>query len=429
MTFLGGGLAFLDPLVENVHQLLLLQGVSLAVLMAFAFRLLAGSRATQDKGVMTAVLLWAVALRAVVLVGTSPTLSDDIFRYVWEGRVVAVGENPYLSPPTDPGLEALASSAPEWEAINHPDLPAIYPPLSQAFFSLIASLRPDVLAFRIGAVAADLVLIFLLALLLKRRGGDPRLLVLYAWHPLAVLETASSGHIEPLAMIPMAVGLLLLFSPAVTSPGTSAFGFFGLAAATKWAGALPALFAVRQVRSLRGRLCACSALFFFFLVPWIFFLGEGVLPVGSLGVFLGNWINFAPLHGFIAQVVGGHPARVVCLVIWMAWITHLWRREKDLIQASALAFLGLLLCSPVIHPWYGLWVVFWLPLFPRLPVLLLTGLLPLQYLAWVSANGGGPWQAPFWALLTVYGLPLALFGLIQRQRASGPGLFGQISRG
>ena len=78
LTLLGGGLAFLDPLVENVHQLLLLQGVSLALLMAFAFRLLAGARATQDKGVMTAVLLWAVALRAVVLVRPSPTLSDDL---------------------------------------------------------------------------------------------------------------------------------------------------------------------------------------------------------------------------------------------------------------------------------------------------------------------------------------------------------------
>src|SRR4051812_23190448 len=52
------------------------------------------------------VFLFAVLLRAVQFCA-APSLSDDVFRFLWDGRVQAAGINPYLYPPDDPALAGL----------------------------------------------------------------------------------------------------------------------------------------------------------------------------------------------------------------------------------------------------------------------------------------------------------------------------------
>ena len=42
-----------------------------------------------------------------ILIFTHPTLSDDMFRYVWDGRVQAHGISPYRYPPDAPQLVFL----------------------------------------------------------------------------------------------------------------------------------------------------------------------------------------------------------------------------------------------------------------------------------------------------------------------------------
>ena len=73
-------------------------------------------------------LALAVAARAAVLL-LEPALSDDINRYLWEGRMVLSGINPYAHAPSDPALAALRDA--RWELINNPDIPAAYPPAVQ----------------------------------------------------------------------------------------------------------------------------------------------------------------------------------------------------------------------------------------------------------------------------------------------------------
>lgn len=141
-----------------------------------------------------------LGLRLLVL-GLPLTLSDDAYRYVWDGLVQARGENPYAYRPSDPALAALHDDA-LFEAINSPDYYTVYPPLSQAVFRAAGEAYE-----RHGWRGAYFVLkaVFALAeaaaLLLLCRLARPRLALLYACAPLAVIETAGQAHTESLAAL------------------------------------------------------------------------------------------------------------------------------------------------------------------------------------------------------------------------------------
>ena len=138
----------LAPLNAAVPQLLALYLLGLLLLWRARSRLpeLAPARrfSSLEAG---AVLFWAALIRAVFLVDP-PSLSDDIYRYVFEGRVVLEGLSPYLFAPDSLVLAELRDSAPEWHLINHKELPAIYPPGAQVLFAVFAWIRADPLFFR-----------------------------------------------------------------------------------------------------------------------------------------------------------------------------------------------------------------------------------------------------------------------------------------
>ena len=66
-----------------------------------------------------------------------PMLSDDVYRYVWDGRVQLEGVHPYRYAPVDPALGTLRD-AHVFPRINHPEVPTIYPPLAQSLFAGLA---------------------------------------------------------------------------------------------------------------------------------------------------------------------------------------------------------------------------------------------------------------------------------------------------
>ena len=146
------------------------------------------------------IVLSALAVR-VLLLGVDPFLSDDLWRYLWDGEVQRSGINPYLAPPTDSMLEPVASDS-DWvevrSRVNHPSIRTIYPPLSQLFFRFLALGETS---WRIFTALLDLSVGAVLALVLHRRGRDPREAVLWWWHPLPILECAVGAHVEVLALL------------------------------------------------------------------------------------------------------------------------------------------------------------------------------------------------------------------------------------
>jgi alpha-1,6-mannosyltransferase len=397
--------ARLGPLAEVVPAWLPLYFVGFAALLVPV--LWGPDPGRRPVWLLLAIVAWAALIRAPLL-GTEPSLSDDVYRYVWEGRLVAAGGDPFDHAPDDTEVMGLVPHAPEWERIGHPELPAIYPAGAQWFFALVAVHDASPHTMRRALVGVDLLLIGVLGLLLIRLGGRLRLLVLYAWHPLVAVEVASSGHYEPLAILPMVAGLALL----AAGREKTAWLAWGAALATKYVGVLPALFAGLAALRRRDRHIVVFGpllLLGVFVALSAPFALDGTLPFGSLGTYTANWAHNASLHALLAPLVGFHPARRILGVVFLAWLVFVATRGWAPHRAFVAVFVGLFYLSPVVHPWYGLWLIALLPLIPSPSLALLSGLMPLSYLAWTSQAAGGAWQAPGWVPWLEFGLPALAF--------------------
>ncbi|TBR22261.1 DUF2029 domain-containing protein [bacterium] len=310
------------------------------------------SRPAHDEAGRTRlVLAVAVAIR-LLLVGIQPSPSTDAFRYSWEGRVANAGLDPYLLPPDDPGLASLRIG--QDSRINNPGLTAIYPPLALAAFRAVAAASSDVRAQKTFFSTCDFLVCLILLRLLKRRRLSAGWAAVYAWHPLVAVEFSAAGHLDSLMLLGVLAGIdlwesrwrrtaalawaaafLVKVAPIVALPWLarrrprSALLFLGVVAL----GALPALPAVLAAL---GNEPASG--------PHAF--ASGWLANPSLFVLLAPVTENSGLHRGVMVAAAG----VFCLF----WAD---RTEDDPARYLLGALFAVLLASPVVQPWYVLWLL------------------------------------------------------------------------
>lgn len=184
-----------------------------------------------------AVMPFAVLFR-VALLWSQPIQELDLYRYLWDGRVLTAGINPYRYSPAQveaasdadvanaelKQLNRLLQRSPEvakiFSHIDHRSVPTIYPPLSEAVFAAAALLTPEQSPVRVQVgVLKGVLLIFDLATiglvmgLLRNLGQPPTRALAYAWCPLALKEFANTGHLDSIAVCLTVTVLWLLTMP------------------------------------------------------------------------------------------------------------------------------------------------------------------------------------------------------------------------
>jgi alpha-1,6-mannosyltransferase len=158
--------------------------------------------------VLWLILGLGIALRIVALL-FDPFLSNDIYRYVWDGRVQTAGINPYRYVPADAALTFLRDGA-IFPHINRTDTAVtIYPPVAQFFFFIVARIDESVTVMRLALLACEGVTVTLIILLLRRMNRPVTHVVAYLWHPLPLWEIANSGHVDALMVALMMLGLFI----------------------------------------------------------------------------------------------------------------------------------------------------------------------------------------------------------------------------
>lgn len=171
------------------------------------------------------ILIAAGILFRLAFLFSIPALSDDYFRFVWDGAMWTSGNNPYTIIPSFQLLfsdEHNAYLMKLYAGMNSPDYFTVYPPVCQFIFGLASELFPGnlsgaVITIRIFCIAADIGTIYLLQKILFQLNLPKRNVLLYALNPLVIIEL--SGNIHPEAVmiffLLMAVYLLLKFFPTV----------------------------------------------------------------------------------------------------------------------------------------------------------------------------------------------------------------------
>jgi len=188
------------------------------------------------------VLVVAVVARALLVPG-APTLSDDAYRFVWDGRVQAAGINPYRHVPADRRLVRLR----DWQVftrVNRPRTRTLYPPADEVAFLAAHEVAGDgMVPWKLSMLALEAAAVALLLLLLSRARVSRGRVVLYAWHPIAVVEIAGSGHPDPIMLVPLLATLLLWDARRRVAAGVA----LGVAALAKFVPLLAAPFLAASV--------------------------------------------------------------------------------------------------------------------------------------------------------------------------------------
>jgi len=361
-------------------------------------------------------ILVGAALFRAALVPVEPTLSGDVYRYVWEGRAQMAGYNPYVVPPAAPELMPLRDTT--WPRINHPEGTAIYPPLAQIVFRGLAACGggPDrVVRFKAFLAAVDFGLVGVLAWVLHRRRAPAGRLALYAWNPLAVVEVAGTGHVEALALLPLVLALLL-------APRHRVLGWCALAAsvAAKYAALVLVPLLARAARPRLPAIVASLGVVALLTLPY---LKAGAGLFSSLRVYIDIWRYNDLVFRILLPLAGSlFRAKLVAACILAAWIALLWRRRTPLEPAALATLAALLALSPTIHPWYLLWAAVLLPLVPSMPLFAWTGSVCVAYLFLYPAGAFGPLAKSHWIPAAVQVLSVAAaFAVTRRWWEPGPG--------
>jgi hypothetical protein len=360
-------------------------------------------------------LLGLALLFRLTLLSGPPNLSDDVYRYVWDGRVQLAGINPYRHAPEAPEVAHLRDGL--YHGINHKDVSTIYPPLAQGFFLLVCALHPGLLAMKAALVLVESGLILLLLRILRQRGQDPRRVVLYAWNPLPVIEVAGNGHLDVLAVSLLLLALYWLEAgrglPAVWA-----------AAGAVLAKLLPALALPLFWGRLRGRRRLLWWLPLLVGLGFLPYAGAGAQLFAGLQTYLLKWRANDALFSIFYQVlkdpVLGHDDAALQQAKWLGaallGLAVLWacRRPGDLYRGAFVVMGAYLLLAPTLHPWYLMWALPFLALFPSPAWIYLSGAVFLAYEVLGRYIATGVWEEQPWVLwaqflpfyLLLLGLPL-----------------------
>lgn len=140
----------------------------------------------------------------LLLLFAIPALSDDFYRFVWDGRLLFNGINPYTILPADfvqtIDFQMIIFDKTIFDKLNSPNYYTVYPPLNQLIFAASAglaqgSLFGNVIVLRVFIVLAEISL--LLILMKSKNHGKFNL---YAFNPLIILELTGNLHFEGVVM-------------------------------------------------------------------------------------------------------------------------------------------------------------------------------------------------------------------------------------
>jgi alpha-1,6-mannosyltransferase len=337
-----------------------------------------------------------IALAAVwhvLFLFVPPRPSDDIHRYVWDGRVQRLGYNPYLLVPSDPALAWLHT--PETRTLNNPEVPTPYPAGAELFFRAVTAVRESAFALKVAFVLCNFALIFVLLDILRSTGQPAHWILAYAWNPLLPIVVAASGHIDVLGVLLLVVS----FAALLRRWRATAALTFGLAIAVKFLPIVLLPLYWKRVRLRDGVLAAVMVALLY--VP---FLTHGRIPFGSLGTYVHRFRFNDPAFALLERVV--RPRVVAGLAGLVGFLTAMWFRSKSKeLSGDAFAWpmAASLVCAPVVYPWYLLWLIPFARSKWTVPLIIWSVSIIPTYVVWHLRDLGRQWAVPGWIMLLEYG--------------------------
>jgi len=311
-----------------------------------------------------------VLFRVILLVAT-PNLSQDFYRFIWDGRMLLNGFNPYLYLPeiyltpnyTVPNQAAeLVRGMGGLNASHYSN----YPPLNQLCFALAAvfsnkSILGSIIVMRGLIILADIGVLYFGSKLLKALKLNPKTIFLYLLNPLIIIELSGNLHFEGIMIFLLVWSLYLLQQykwklAAIPLAGSIVLKLIPLMF-------LPLFFKQLKLKRLFIFYTIIGLTILAFFIP---FISENLIVNYSktIGLWFGqfefngslhNLIKYIGLHFdqyYIVKMLG--KATPILVIIAIA-ILAFYQQKENLTSLITTLLFGLsfyLFTSNTIHPWY-----------------------------------------------------------------------------
>lgn len=351
-------------------------------------------------------LLAGVLFRVVTLIGAGDKthLSNDVYRYVWDGRLIAHGINPFAYAPDEPAVYPYFDEHIR-PHVNHPELPTIYPPLSQAVFLTAYLIDSDgIFGFKFVSALFDVLALLALFKLLRVSKLPSYLALIYWLAPLTVIEFYLSSH-HDILVLPFFIMTLIYFTrgkPALTGI------FLALAVLAKYNVALislPLLIgfsgADRRTFVLSGLSVAAAA-----YLPFLILLKPAAL-FGSLLEYAMRWQYNGSLYHILRIFTSPGISKIIIAPVIIGALVYLSVTIKDRIKGVFACLVAYLALTPTLFPWY---LILALPLMTVRRSSALFGLLSLVFLSYwgmIGVRETGLWVEN-WTLRVIEYVPFYL---------------------
>jgi len=174
--------------------------------------------------------IWALLgiTARVLFLPAIPNLSQDFYRFIWDGRLLILGINPYVFTPgqlangsqiaqdlisldTIPNAKALIQGMGNLNASHYSN----YPPINQLCFALAAlfaknSILGSVIGLRILIIGADIGILYFGKKLLERLKMPVKNIFWYFLNPFIIIELTGNLHFEAVMLFFVIWSLYLL---------------------------------------------------------------------------------------------------------------------------------------------------------------------------------------------------------------------------
>ncbi len=332
--------------------------------------------------------------------------SDDVNRYLWEGKIVASGRSPYEAPADD--LRWLADRDAWWTGMNHHSETTVYPPLTELAGAALVRIHESPAVFKLFALAFDLAICGLLIAFWAPSGcSQATVAAFWIVNPVPVISFAGEAHFDS-AMVFAALAAVTLAQRGRLAWSWAALG---TAIAIKWIALVMLPLWLWRTRG-RGAWAALPALILPALPFWTTLdeLGRALLNFGS--VFGSN----NPLHYLLTWLSGSRPiASAVCALLLAVVSARIVLKSSQTawIAPTASLWAALILFLPTITYWYAAWILPFAAATRRWPWWIFSATAVFYYSAAWKCQATGVWGHPPWAVALTW---LPLYGALLRSR-------------
>ena len=338
----------------------------------------------------------------LLLIPSDPFLSDDVYRYLWDGKVFYNGFNPFAYAPASFSLDNLKDSI-IYPNVNFPEIPTVYAPLAQIIFAISYLIGYNIIIWKLILLVFEGVLVFFLYKLLIHFSMNMMRLAIYLLNPLVVIEIYSSGHLDVIGVCLLIIGIYFFYKNKI---GMSLFTFI-LSILVKY----NPLFMILPF--LKKRFLLKISIIFGSIISVLYsFSQNGIIPTAGMITYVNRWEFNGFLYKtflFVFDFLGGKSqswfsfayngrvedfyiggafyykvvASIILLFIVIDQFKKLKMTEnfKGVNYLQPVLFIGaaMFLMSPTLYPWYLIWLIPFLVFLPNWSWLFFTMLIQLSY--------------------------------------------------